>query len=54
MRTVELAVIVLRRDGLRAVELKAELDEAVFGGDVVADDARCPFTAGLPSAAGVS
>ncbi len=38
VRAVELPVVKLRRDRLRAAELKAELDHAVLRWDVIADD----------------
>lgn len=44
---VELPVVKLRRDGLRAAELEAELDDAVLRWDVVADDDLMPFHCGL-------
>ncbi len=47
VRAVELPVVNLRRDGLRAAELEAELDHAVLRPDVVADDGRMPFHRGL-------
>ena len=47
VRAVELPVVKLRRDGLRAAELEAELDDAVLGRDVVADDGLMPFHRGL-------
>ena len=47
VRAVELPVVNLRRDGLRAAELEAELDHAVLRPDVVADDGLMPFHRGL-------
>ena len=43
VRAVELPVVELRRDGLRAAELEAELDQAVLCRDVVADDGLMSF-----------
>ena len=47
VRAVELPVVKLRRDGLRAAELEAELDDVVLGREVVADDGLVPFHRGL-------
>jgi hypothetical protein len=47
VRAVELPVVKLSRDGLRAAELEAELDDAVLRRDVVADDGLMPFHCGL-------
>lgn len=47
VRAVELPVVKLSRDGLRAAELEAELDDAVLRRDVVADNSLMPFHRGL-------